>query len=88
MLHHLQVINMLIDILRTIYFTIFGTHMNYINLIGGQNSNAVIRIVILESHCYPTNLKSRDSQSSPLFKFNHILKLEDKILIENILIIK
>ena len=31
------------------------------------------------------NFQSRDSHSSPLFKSNHILKLEDKILIENIL---
>ena len=33
------------------------------------------------------NFQSRDSHSSPLFKPNHILKLEDKILIENILFI-
>ena len=30
------------------------------------------------------NFQSRDSHSSPLFKFNHILKLKDKMLIENI----
>ena len=30
------------------------------------------------------NFQSRDSHSSPLFRSNHILKLEDKILIENI----
>ena len=33
------------------------------------------------------NFQSRDSRSSPLFRSNHILKLEDKILIENILFI-
>ena len=33
------------------------------------------------------NFQSRESHSSPLFKSNHILKLEDKILIENILFI-
>ena len=33
------------------------------------------------------NFQSRDSHSSPLFKSNHVLKLEDKILIENILFI-
>ena len=33
------------------------------------------------------NFQSRDSHSSPLFKSNHILKLEDKILIEKILVI-
>ena len=34
------------------------------------------------------NIQSRDSHSSPLLKSNHILKLEDKILIENVLFIK
>ena len=33
------------------------------------------------------NFQSRDSHSSPLFRSNHILKLEDEILIENILFI-
>ena len=33
------------------------------------------------------NFQSRDSQSSLLFKSNHILALEDKILIENIIFI-
>ena len=35
-------------ILRTIYFTIFDTHINYANLIWGQNLNAVSRIVLLQ----------------------------------------
>ena len=33
------------------------------------------------------NFQSRHSHSSPLFKSNHILKLENKILIENILFV-
>ena len=33
------------------------------------------------------NFQSRDSHSSPLFRSNNILKLEDKILTENILFI-
>ena len=33
------------------------------------------------------NFQSRDSRSGPLFKSNHILKLEDKILVENTLFI-
>ena len=33
------------------------------------------------------NFQSRDSHSSPLFRSNHILRLEDKILVENILFI-
>ena len=75
-------------ILRTIYFAIFDTHLNYANLIWGQNLNAVSRIVILQKKALRImNFQSRDSHSSPLFKSNHILKLEDKMLIENILFI-
>ena len=75
-------------ILRTIYSAIFDTHLNYGNLIWGQNLNAVSRIVILQKKALRImNFQSRDSHSSPLFKSNHILKLEDKILIENILFI-
>ena len=75
-------------ILRTIYFAIFDAHLNYGNLIWGQNLNAVSRIVVLQKKALRImNFLSRDSHSSPLFKSNHILKLEDKILIENILFI-
>ena len=34
-----------------------------------------------------SGIQSRDSHLSPLFRSNHILKLEDKILIENFLFI-
>ena len=34
-----------------------------------------------------SRIQSRDSHSGPLFRSNHILKLEDKILIEKILFI-
>ena len=75
-------------ILRTIYFAIFDTHINYANLIWGQNLNAVGRILILQKKALRImNFQSRDSHSSPLYKSNHILKLEGKILIENILFI-
>ena len=44
------------------------------------------RIVILQKKALRImNFQSRDSHLSLLFKSNHILKLEDKILIENIL---
>ena len=54
----------------------------------GQNLNVVSRIIIVQKKALRImNFQSRDSHSSPLFKSNHILKLEDKILIENILFI-
>ena len=46
------------------------------------------RIVIIQKTALRImNFQSRDSHSSPLFKSSHVLKLEDKILIENILFI-
>ena len=35
-------------ILRTIYFTVIDTHINYANLIWGQNLHAVSRIFIVQ----------------------------------------
>ena len=73
-------------VLRTIYYAIFNTHINYANLIWRKNLNAVSGIVILQKNALRImSFWSRDSHSSPLFKSNHVLKLEDKILIENIL---
>ena len=75
-------------ILRIIYFTIFDYHINYANLMWNQNLNAVSRIIILQKKALSImNFQSRDSQWSPLFKSNHIMKLEDKMLIEYILLI-
>ena len=34
--------------LRTIYFAIFDSHINYVNLIWGQNLHALSRIIILQ----------------------------------------
>ena len=75
-------------ILRTIYFAIFESHINHANLIWGQNLHALNRIIILQKKALGImNFQSRDSYSSLLFKSNHILKLEDKILMENNLFI-
>ena len=89
MLYYLQLEIMLINILRTIYLAITDSHINYADLIWGQNLHALSRIVILQKKALIImNFQSRDSHSSLLFKSNHILALEDKILIENILFIK
>ena len=75
-------------ILRTIYFAIFDSHINYANLIWGQNLHSLSRIIILQKKALRImNFQSRDSHSSPLFRSNNILKLGDKILTENILYI-
>ena len=48
-------------ILRTIYFAIFDAHLNYGNLIWGQNLNAVSRIVLQKKALRIMNFHSRDS---------------------------
>ena len=60
--------------LKAICFAIFDSHINYANLIWGQNPSSKL-IVITYSH------------SGPLFKQNDILKFEDKILIGNIIFV-
>ena len=46
---------MLTDILRTIYFAVFDTHINYANLIWGQNLNSESRVVILKKESRKTD---------------------------------
>ena len=62
--------------------------MYFANLTWYQKLNDVSRIVILQQKALRiVNFQSRDSHSSLLFKSNHILKLENKILIENVILI-
>ena len=82
--NYVQLQIMLIDILRIIYFAIFDTHITYANLIWNENLNGVRRFVILQKKALRImNFQSGDFYLSLLFKSNHILKLEDKVLIEN-----
>ena len=51
--------------LRTIYFAIFDSHINYVNLIWGQNLHALSRIIILQKKALRImNSQSRDSLKS------------------------
>ena len=74
--------------LKSIYFTIFDPHINYANLIWGQNINSAFRIVTLQKKAIRIiNNQPRNSHSSLLFKKSDILKFQDKILINNIIFI-
>ena len=54
--------------LRTIYFTIFDSHIDYANLIWGENLQALSRIIILQKKALKLmNFQSRESHLSPLF---------------------
>ena len=72
------------NILKSIYFATFDSHINYANLIWGQNINSGFRIVTLQKKAIIIiNNQPSNSHSSLLFKKSNILKFEDKILINN-----
>ena len=77
-----------ITILKTIYFSIFDSHINYANLVWAQNSNAMSRILTLQKKAMRIiTFQSRNCHSSPLFSKLKLLKFNDKVLLENVLLI-
>ena len=77
-----------ITILKTIYFAIFDSHINYANLVWAQNSNAMNRILTLQNKAMRIiTLESRNCHASPLFSKFKLLKFNDKLLLENVLLI-
>ena len=63
---------------------VFDSHKNLAIPISGQNLNGTSKTAILQNKALRImNFQFRDSHSSLLFKSNDILKLEDKIIIEN-----
>ena len=77
-----------ITILKTIYFAIFDSHINYANLVWAQNSYAMSRILALQKR--PMRIitfQSRNCHSSPLFFKLKLLKFNDKVHLENVLLL-
>ena len=75
-------------ILRSIYFAIFESNLNYCSLVWAQNYNAINRLVILQKKALRImNYQPRNSHTSPLFRKAAVLKFKDKINLENILFI-
>ena len=74
--------------LKTIYYTIFDSHINYANVIWDQNPNAVYRVFVLQKKALRIiSFQPRDCYSSPLFEKQNLLKFEDKIKLENVLLV-
>ena len=75
--------------LKSIYFAILHSHINYANLISGQDLNSAFRIFTLQKKAIRIiNNQPRNSHTSQLFfKKNSIPKFEDKIRINNIILI-
>ena len=75
-------------ILRSIYFAIFESHLNYSSIVWAQNPGSIKRLIILQKKALRIiNFKPRNCHTSPLFKENVILKLIDKVHLENILFV-
>ena len=76
-----------ITILKTIYFAIFDSHINYANLVWAQNSNAMSRILTLQKKAMTIiSFQSRNCHSGPLFFKLKLLKFNDKVHLENVLL--
>ena len=77
-----------INTLKTIYYAIFDSHINYANVIWAQNFNAVNKVSILQKKALRTiSFKPRGCHSilhSTLFKKQNLLKFKDKIKLENV----
>ena len=74
--------------LKTIYYAIFDSHINYANVIWAQSLNGVNRLFILQKKALRIfSFQPPDCNSSPLFKKHNLLKFEDKIPLENVLLV-
>ena len=74
--------------LRNIYFAIFDSHLSYSCIVWAQNINAVRRLIIFQKKALRImNFKDQLFHSIPLFSSNKILKIGDKITLENILFV-
>ena len=75
-------------VLKLIYHTIFDCHLNYANTAWGQNKNSLNHLFLLQKKALRIiSFECRNAHSNPLFYRHEIVKLYDKIIIENCLFI-
>ena len=76
-------------LLRSIYFAIFESNLNYCSLVWAQNYDAINCLVILQKKALRImNFQPRNSHTNPLFRKVSVLKFKDEINLENILFIR
>ena len=76
------------NILRSIYFAIFESHLNYSSIVWGQNVDSSNRLFLLQKKAIRTiNFSHRLSHTSPLFSDSKVIKFYDKVSIENCIFI-
>ena len=75
-------------ILKSIYYALFESHIHYACIIWGQNVCTINRLFILQKKALRLiHFKERNAHSAPLFFKSKIVKLPNKIKIENCLFI-
>ena len=75
-------------ILKSICYALFELHIHYACIIWGQNVCTINRLFILQKKALRLiHFKERDACSAPLLFKSKIVKLRDKIKIENCLFI-
>ena len=75
-------------ILKSIYHALFESHIHYACIIWGQNVCTINRLFILQKKALRLiHFKERNAHTVPLFFRSKIMKLPDKIKIENCLFI-
>ena len=76
------------DFLKSIYYALFESYINYACIIWGQNIITTNRLYILQKKALRIiNFKEHNAHSSPLFHYSKIIKIADKVKIENCLFI-
>ena len=76
------------NILKSIYYALFESHINYACIIWEQNISTINHLYILQKKALRIiNFKEHNAHSSPLFHYSKIIKIADKVKIENCLFI-
>ena len=75
-------------ILNSIYNAILDCHLNYANTVWGQNRNSMNRLIILQKKAlHIMSFECRNAHSNPLLFRHEIIKLPQKLIMENCLFI-
>ena len=76
------------NILKSIYYALSESHINYAFIIWGQNISTINHLYILQKKALRIIIfKECNVHSSPLFHHSKIIKIADKVKIENYLFI-
>ena len=75
-------------VLKSFYHAIFDCHLNYANTVWGQKKNSLNYLFLLQKKVIRIiSFDIRNAHSNPLFYRHEIVKVPDKIIIENCLFI-